>query len=97
MTTPTELRPCPFCAGNASLSPGRLHAVHGCGVQDCAGNVRWVPDKTWNTRPIEDALQARVKELEDSLRNFLAWSHGDMTIPMYAIEAARKLLKGSHE
>ena len=43
-----ELKNCPF------------HNCLTCGCYDCVD----IPDKQWNTRPIEDALQARIDELE---------------------------------
>ena len=41
-----ELKNCPF------------HNCLTCGCYDCVD----IPDKQWNTRPIEDALQARIPQ-----------------------------------
>ena len=47
-----ELKKCPF------------HNCLTCGCYDCVD----IPDEQWNTRPIEDALQARIDGLEAQLR-----------------------------
>lgn len=57
-----ELKPCPFCESSGDdiqeimpeLDPGRVFCFN------CSADA---PD--WNNRPIEDALRARVAELED--------------------------------
>ena len=58
-----ELKPCPFCGYTPMLfendDPPYGRGVH-CLVPDCCTSD---PD-TWNTRPIEDALQKRIGELE---------------------------------
>ena len=47
-----ELRPCPF------------HNCLTCGCYD----TLYMRDKDWNARPIEDALNARIAELEAELK-----------------------------
>ena len=71
-----ELRPCPFCGEKATLDysvlPNRKHWFITC---DCCGMMyqytlsqrKYVKDG-WNTRPIEDALNARIAELEAERR-----------------------------
>ena len=46
----SELKLCPFCGGSANMC-------------DCAMSCD-ITVQTWNTRPIEDALNARIAELE---------------------------------
>ena len=70
-----ELRPCPFCGEKATLDysvlPNRKHWFITC---DCCGMMyqytlsqrKYVKDG-WNTRPIEDALRARIAELEEQV------------------------------
>jgi len=53
-----ELKPCPFCGGNA--------VVNGDGNAEC-GDCFVESLTDWNTRPIEDALRARIAELEESI------------------------------
>ena len=85
-----ELRPCPFCGEPAD---DRYNRLAKCSNKSCLMN-HWVDDEDffidddWNTRPIEDALRARIAELEalvdelvnigdnlfDSL-NPIAWKH----------------------
>ena len=48
----SELKPCPF------------HNCLTCGCYD----TLYMRDKDWNTRPIEDALKARIAELEAERR-----------------------------
>ena len=65
-----ELKLCPFCgSSNTTLDyyeiscPQELGTIVIC--KDCgASSTRW----SWNTRPIEDALNARIAELEEAQR-----------------------------
>ena len=66
-----ELRPCPFCGEPAD---DRYNRLAKCSNKSCLMN-HWVDDEDffidddWNTRPIEDALQSRIAELEKDLSN----------------------------
>ena len=58
-----ELRPCPFCkSDNTTLDyyeisgPQELGTIVVC--NDCGASAKSIDD--WNTRPIEDALNARI-------------------------------------
>ena len=59
-----ELKPCPFCGREQHLCPeeipytGQLHECGSCNVISY----------DWNIRPIEDALNARIAELEEKQR-----------------------------
>lgn len=59
-----ELKPCPFC-GNDAPREGKISGAVWC--EDChsVGNDQ----DRWNTRPAEDALAAKVKELEARLKD----------------------------
>ena len=63
-----ELRPCPFCGGEAQVNTWTMHGITEsrcfCSNSDCPNSVRTVAFEQWNTRPIEDALTARIAELE---------------------------------
>ena len=69
-----ELRPCPFCnippASKTSKIDGKEY--YSCFNADCP-NVSWFTADEWNTRPIEDALNARIAELECQLED---WAEG---------------------
>jgi len=67
-----ELRPCPFCGESVELDyselPNRKHWFITC---ECCGMMyqssisqRKYVKVDWNNRPIEDALNARIAELE---------------------------------
>ena len=63
-----ELRPCPFCGtlpqANAWIFRGISETRYFCPNQECPLSVRTVTLEQWNRRPIEDALNARIAELE---------------------------------
>ena len=56
----SELKPCPFCGA----MPTKLNSRYTCSTFGCALQENTVSAKEWNTRPIEDALNARIAELE---------------------------------
>jgi len=66
----SELRPCPFC-GNEPVVEGNLVA---CNNLNCPTHDNYWTDPMiftcdqWNNRPIEDALNARIAELEAAQR-----------------------------
>jgi len=53
-----ELRPCPFCGGTKICTEKGINLNY-CDNCSAESNI-----EHWNTRPIEDALQARIAELE---------------------------------
>ena len=61
----SELKPCPFCnippASKTSKIDGKEY--YSCLDADCPNGSWFIADE-WNTRPIEDALNARIAELE---------------------------------
>ena len=68
----SELKPCPFCG--TQLDPQEKRAVWDSEqfyehpkVEGCHLSGLMFPEKFWNTRPIEDELQARIDELEDTI------------------------------
>ena len=53
----SELKPCPFCGGEAELCYSEVDTFcRKCNVMQ--------ETELWNTRPIEDELRARIAELE---------------------------------
>ena len=72
-----ELKACPFCGGsNTTLDyyeiscPQELGTIVVC--NDCGASAKSIVD--WNTRPIEDALNARIAELEAESERFTVHS-----------------------
>ena len=59
----SELRPCPFC-GEMPIGQDDRYM---CSTLGCVMQEDTISAKEWNTRPIEDALTARIAELKDVL------------------------------
>ena len=58
-----ELRPCPFCGAMPMGEDDRYM----CSTLGCVMQEDTISAKDWNTRPIEDALRARIAELEEQV------------------------------
>lgn len=56
-----ELKPCPFCGSTKIRKPEN---GNGWLCKKCGSEIFW----DWNTRPIEDALNKRIAELEEAQR-----------------------------
>ena len=70
----SELKPCPFCEAENEVEDDEIECI-GCGVKiqgwtGCDGIVS--AEEIYQDRPIEDALTARVNELEGILKNITA-------------------------
>jgi NMD protein affecting ribosome stability and mRNA decay len=57
----SEIKACPFCGG-AKICTEKGININYCDNCSAESNI-----EQWNTRPIEDALQARIDELETEL------------------------------
>ena len=62
----SELKPCPFCGKQPVAQCSSAICIN----DDCELSDYWrgLEDDSWNTRPIEDALNARIAELEAERR-----------------------------
>lgn len=65
-----DLKPCPFCGQDQKISVSNRGEKHSQKCE-CGGswlglgvNLKEESEEAWNTRPIEDALRARIAELE---------------------------------
>ncbi len=69
----SELKPCPFCSsedinyGHHSSESKRFNRCKQCLSEGPYGDSA-TSIAAWNTRPIEDALNQRIKELENELK-----------------------------
>ena len=77
-----ELKACPFCgSSNTTLDyyeiscPQELGTIVVC--NDCGASAKSIVD--WNTRPIEDALNARIAELEAENERLSQLLHDEMS------------------
>jgi len=67
----SELKPCPFCGNKNIRKNFGIFPELFC--SECEATIYAYDEhedlaKSWNTRPLEDALQARIAELEAQLR-----------------------------
>lgn len=62
-----ELKPCPFCGGNAEVTYAMGEYWARCPRCRASGSMEQTEGlaiEAWSRRPTEDALQARIAELE---------------------------------
>ena len=67
-----ELKPCPFCGGMPKVNDWTLKGITDkrcfCDNEKCPVYLsKTIAIDDWNTRPIEDALNARIAELEANI------------------------------
>jgi hypothetical protein len=93
-----ELRPCPFCGAMPMGQDDRYM----CSTLGCVMQEDTISAENWNTRPIEDALNKRIAELEaenDMLKQLSqpieVWS--DEKKQIYKINERRSVKSGSEE
>lgn len=65
----SELKPCPFCGGMPKVNIWTMHGITEsrcfCDNEKCPVYLsKTIAIDDWNTRPIEDALNKRIAELE---------------------------------
>ena len=58
-----KVKTCPWCGHEAKAKVVDGETLYNCLNIDCPTG-HWTPLKVWNNRPIEDALNARIAELE---------------------------------
>ncbi len=78
-----ELKPCPFC-GETRLTiedNQKVQDVHvlckDCGAKTSFDGIRYDVAGRWNVRPVENALQKRIEELEAE-RDRLKKDHAEL-------------------
>ena len=77
------LKPCPFCGGaeqeiiyQNGIDGIACISCLGC-FGNCAGNSDLFAAKSWNTRPIEDALQSQIDQLKTQLSGITQYGSVD--------------------
>jgi hypothetical protein len=97
----SELKPCPFCGGRHIETAENLDLVY---CFDCGAEMHTDLGGGWNTRPIEDALNKRIAELEAENEEMkkrvteLAWTDRptvlfDLKARIAELEAAQRDLR----
>ena len=70
----SELKLCSYCKSVPQANTWTLHGIsetrYFCPNPECPHSVRTVTLEQWNTRPIEDALNARIAELEGENKGY---------------------------
>ena len=92
----SELKKCPFCGSEAmNLYDDDVEMV-GCPNTDCVEfDAPMVNVASWQTRPLEDALKARIAELEaeNKALRIIAGSHSMSELRRNKIMAGDKWFK----
>lgn len=74
----SEPKLCSYCKSVPQANTWTLHGIsetrYFCPNQECPHSVRTVTLEQWNRRPIEDALNARIAELEAESERFTVHS-----------------------
>ena len=66
----SELKKCPFCEFQVSYPATSSDDNGYTTCPNCGGKA---PHSVWQSRPIEDALQARIDELEEKVKTQARW------------------------
>ena len=74
--TDIKLKPCPFCGGRHIETAENLDLVY---CFDCGAEMHTDLGGSWNNRPIEDALNARIAELEAENERLSQLLHDEMS------------------
>jgi len=81
-----ELKPCPFCGGTNICTEKGINLNY-CDSCSAEANI-----EHWNTRPLEDALQSRIAELEWN-NSELTDENAELTLRVTEMETELNLLK----
>ena len=83
----SELKKCPFCGKMPKVNSWTMHGIAEqrcfCDNEQCPVYLsKTIALDDWNTRPIEDALNARIAELEAAQRWHVVKECNDVATPI---------------
>jgi NMD protein affecting ribosome stability and mRNA decay len=80
----SEIKACPFCGG-AKICTEKGININYCDNCSAESNI-----EQWNTRPIEDALNARIAELEAENNRLAELLHNELSSVEIATDLGNK-------
>lgn len=108
----SDLKACPFCGGEASIENDGLYRWVECLNSKCeasarvfmfindVGNADYIVAQNWNTRPLEDAAnaraeaaEARAERLQAALADIAHGPVGTWNEPQHAAEVIKHMMR----
>lgn len=102
MTEDVELKPCPFCGGEATLTKNEKSSIFYVFCKEClrygvGDEISKKAVEYWNARPIEDALRAKNKRLREVLERISDEFEKDEISSFQINRWIYEVLKGTEE
>ena len=90
----SELKLCSYCKSVPQANTWTLHGIsetrYFCPNPECPHSVRTVTLEEWQTRPIEDELNARIAELEAENNRLAELLHNELSCVEIATDLGNK-------
>jgi len=88
-----ELKPCPFCGGDAKeLSMNRV-GCKSCGIRTVSRGTRWRSIDAWNNRTTNESMAKALEEIENQFELLQLSRQGYDTVSKETIEASLYKIK----